>query len=79
VKLVAVKLAAGVDERVVEEARAQGVTRSEIVRRAIMRYLAPGARRESASFLAQARHLAGCVEGPVDLSTTEAHLDGYGR
>jgi len=79
VKLVAVKLPAGVDERVVREARAQGVTRSEIVRRAITRYLTSRARRESTSFLAHASHLAGCVEGPVDLSTSEAHLDGYGR
>ena len=57
-------------------ARTNGLSRSEIVRRAIVEYLSHGHVCKSSSFLELSRDLAGCVEGPSDLSTNKAYLIG---
>lgn len=56
-----------------------GLSRSEIVRCAIVEYLSHGHACKSSSFLELSRDLAGCVEGPSDLSTNKAYLKGYGQ
>jgi len=60
-------------------ARKNGLSRSEIARRAIVEYLSHDHVYNSSSFLELSRDIAGCVEGPSDLSTNKAHLKGYGQ
>jgi hypothetical protein len=50
-----------------------------VIRMAIEAYESRGGRTARKSFLAQARDLAGVVEGPPDVSTNRRHLRGYGR
>lgn len=62
-------------------ARQRGISKSALIREAITELVArerPG-RPASGSFLAAAEDLAGCVDGPEDLSTNVEHLAGYGR
>ena len=58
-------------------ARENGMSRSEIVRRALTEYFSQDGIK-SGSFLDQARDLAGSIEGPSDLSIHKAHLKRYG-
>ncbi|HEV3073692.1 MAG TPA: ribbon-helix-helix protein, CopG family [Thermoanaerobaculia bacterium] len=57
----------------------RGMSKSCLVREALARYLFSGSRVSRGSFLERARELAGCVEGPSDLSVNAEHLQGYGR
>jgi predicted transcriptional regulator len=59
-------------------ARKYGLSRSEIVRRALMEYFSRDRVSNSGSFLDLAKDLAGSIEGPSDLSTNSAHFEGYG-
>ena len=53
-------------------------SRSEIVRRALIEYFSRDA-SNSGSFLDFSRDLVGSIEGPSDLSTNKAHMEGYGK
>jgi len=53
--------------------------KSEVVRRAIEEYLSKTDASTSESFLGLAIDLAGCLEGPSDLSSNSKHMDGYGK
>lgn len=60
----------------------RGVSKSVLVREAISSVILPEDRDappSERSFLAQARDLAGCFEGPEDLASNPEHLDGYGE
>jgi hypothetical protein len=63
--------------------RAQ-LTKSEVVRRAVIAYLVPGGPHEGGakpvSALALAGDLVGCFAGgPSDLASNPRHLDGFGQ
>ena len=60
-------------------ARKQGMSKSEIVRRALLEYFSRDDMNQQGSFLDLARDLAGSIEGPPDLSTNKAYLEGYGK
>lgn len=60
-------------------ARKNGMSRSEIVRRALLEYFSRDVVSRPGSFLDLARDLAGSIEGPSDLSTNKAYLEGYGK
>ena len=62
-------------------ARQRGVSKSALVREALAELVSRKREPGSApgSFLAAAEDLAGCVEGPKDLSCNKDHLAGYGR
>jgi hypothetical protein len=60
-------------------ARKKGLSRSEIVRRALMEYFSRDDVNNSGSFLDLSRDLAGSIEGPSDLSTNKAHFERYGK
>lgn len=71
-----VKLPNELDSRLRQNAKGQKVTYSEAARRA----LADGLGDESSgiNMLAALESFAGSIEGPRDLSTSEAHMDGFG-
>ena len=60
-------------------ARKNGMSRSEIVRRALLEYFSRDEVSRPGSFLDLARDLAGSIEGPSDLSTNKDYLEGYGK
>ena len=78
-KTVSLKLPEDLETRIQRAARTRGWTKSEVVRRAVDRYLPMEEPRDKASFLARAGELVGCVDGPLDLSENPHHLRGYGE
>lgn len=64
-------------------ARARGTTMKDAVLDAVRHRLGELAEDEEpftpTGRLRGAEHLIGCFEGPEDLSTNEAHMEGYGE
>ena len=78
-RTVSLKIPESLDTRLEAVARKRGWTKSEVVRRAVARYLPAGDLPDGSSFLERAGTLIGCLEGPPDLSTNARHLRGYGE
>ncbi|MCH7612874.1 MAG: ribbon-helix-helix protein, CopG family [Candidatus Marinimicrobia bacterium] len=57
----------------------KGVSRSEIVRSALIEYFSNDDLDKKGSFLDLSKDLAGSVEGPSDLSTNKEFLKRYGK
>ena len=73
------KLPRQLDQSLTDRAKRGNVSRSTVVREALAEYLVQHRPPSEASFLERARDLAGCADGPADLSTNPVHLAGYGR
>jgi hypothetical protein len=58
-------------------AKKRGETKSAVMREALREFLSKN--DPTGSCLDIARDLAGCVEGPPDLSTNPVHMDDYGK
>ncbi len=74
-----VKLPPALSAKLDTLAATRGVSKSELIRTTLERLFADGRRSRTGSFLALAKDLHGCVEGPGDLSHHPRHLRGYGR
>jgi len=77
-KAITVKLPRPLAARLSAKVEKQQSTQSALVREALERYLGDDDER-APSFLELAKDLAGCIEGPEDLSSNKEHLKGYGR
>ncbi len=77
------KVPEALDRELSELAERRGVSKSALLRDAMAelvgRERAAADRPPAGSFLALAEDLAGCLDGPEDLSTNDAYLDEYGR
>ena len=74
------KLPGDLDRRLDDHARLRRLSRSAVVREAVEAYLVRDSSAiRAGSMLARIHDLAGCVDGPPDLSTNQRYLDGYGR
>ena len=60
-------------------AHARAKSQSEIVRSALTASLRSEAPAQAASCAERASRWIGIVDGPTDLSTNAAHLDGFGQ
>ncbi len=60
-------------------AQASATSQSEVVRAALAAYLNAGATNPTASCAQRASRWVGLMQGPQDLSTNPAHLDGFGQ
>lgn len=60
-------------------AHQNGLSRAEIVRRALIEFFSSENESKPGSFLDLAQDLAGSIEGSRDLSTNKALLEGYGK
>ncbi len=60
-------------------ARKRGETQSAVLREALKEFLSNEKNQNTGSCLDYARDLAGCVQGPPDLSTNPAHMARYGQ
>lgn len=75
------KLTQDLEKSLTTYASMRGTSASSVVREALEAYLVDASSaelRQPQSFSARAADLAGCVNGPEDLSTNPAHLAGYG-
>ena len=66
------------ERRLTRLAESRGESRSEVMRKALVRFLDETAAQPD-SCLARAAGLVGCVEGPADLSHNKKHLEGFGK
>jgi len=78
-KSFSLRLPAALDRELVALAQRRGVSKSALVREALSRYLSSLPQPPKAPFLERARKLAGCFEGPSNLSSSAGHLQDYGR
>jgi len=78
-KTLTLKIPDDLDARLTGVARRRRVSRSELVRESIARYLEARGRPSRGSVLDLVEDLVGSLEGPPDLSTNRDHLRGYGR
>ena len=76
-KVLSLKLPAGLDARLARMAKKQGISKSALVRKTLEGLIA-GTDESPASFAELGADLAGCVEGPKDLSHGKRHMEGYG-
>jgi len=76
---ISLKLPAGLHARLKAVARSKGRTKSDVAREALETFLAGKGPPGTGSCLDIASDLAGCVEGPGDLSFAKKHLRGYGK
>ena len=78
-KALTVKLPENLDAGLSQEARRQGLNRSQFVRRALEIFLGQQPKAGSGSCLDRASDLAGCCRATRDLSTNPSHLDDFSR
>ncbi len=76
---ISVKLPVPLAEHLLATAGRRGVSKSTIVREALVKTLRDGAHRGGRSVLALAGDLIGRLEGPGDLSYNPRHMRGFGR
>lgn len=77
---IAVKLPRDLLARLDALSKRRSVRRSTLVRQALQQFLeSDGARNSAGSFAEQAAHVAGCFEGPRDLSHAAKHMKDFGR
>ena len=60
-------------------ARERGVSKSEVVREALKKLFGRERPTSRKSALALVEDLVGSLEGPEDLASNPAHLEGFGR
>ena len=78
-KILSLKLPDDLAQELSAQARSRGTTKSEVLREALVDFLAKAPRPEKGSFLDLAGDLVGRLEGPGDLSYNKKYLDKYGR
>lgn len=78
-KTIAIKLPDELLSKIERVANQRGKTRSAVMREVLEDFLADQRRLARGSCLDLARDLAGCVQGPEDLSNNPANMDDYGK
>jgi metal-responsive CopG/Arc/MetJ family transcriptional regulator len=78
-KTVSLTLPNDLNARLESAAKRRNSSKSEVVREALLRFLAGEEGQAVSSFVQQATLLIGCVEGPADLASNPKHLRGYGQ
>lgn len=68
-----------IKEKLKTYSKSKGLSKSEIVRNALLDYFDKDDFRKQGTFYDLAEDLAGSVEGPSDLSTNKKYLSEYGQ
>lgn len=68
-----------IKEKLKTYSKRKGMSRSEIVREALLEYFDKDEFEKQGTFYDLAKDLAGCVKGSSDLSTNKEYLSGYGQ
>ena len=75
-KLLTIKIPGALDARLASLAKRRKATKSAVVREAIEEICRDEGKNVAGSCLEIARDLAGCVEGPKDLSSNKKYFKG---
>ncbi len=78
-RTVSLKLPESLHDRLAAAARKQGTSKSTVVRDALTAFLNGETALPGTSCLELVHNLAGCLNGPRDLSTNRKHMTGFGR
>ena len=78
-KTLSLKLPELLFAKLASAAEKRGESKSALVREAIEAFLSEDSPVPESSCLDLAKDLAGCVNGPVDLSLSKKHMFGYGQ
>lgn len=78
-KTLTLKLPESLLAKLASAARERGESRSALVRGAIETFITEGNHVTKGSCLDLAKDLAGCANGPVDLSFNKKRMRGYGQ
>jgi len=78
VNTLTLKIPEGIKEKLNSYAKRKGLSRSEIVRNALLDYFDKDDLDRQGSFYDLAKDLAGSVSEKDDLSVNKEHLNGYG-
>ena len=78
-KTISLKLADTFDAELTAAARQRGMSKSALIRDALEKFLAINGHEETGSALSLAKDLAGCLDGPEDLSVNPDYLRNFGR
>lgn len=78
-KTISLKLPDPLHAKLERLAKSRKRTKSDVVREALEQMLNGSTAAKPLSVLDLAGDLAGCLEGPGDLSTNPKYMEGYGR
>lgn len=78
-KTLSLKVSASIDKRLTKFVQRRGITKSDAMRAALEAYLESAGTAANGSVLDLASDLAGCIQGPGDLSTHPRHMKGFGE
>ncbi len=78
-KAISIKLPDPLFHDLAQRAKTSASSQSEIIRSALTAYLQSDAQPSTASCADRAKRWTGIMQGPADLSTNSAHLDGFGE
>lgn len=78
-KTVTLKLSEELENELKIIAQDKGITKSSVIREALVEYLASADRKTGKTFTGLAADLAGSLNGPVDLSTSKKYMQDYGK
>lgn len=73
------KIPGVIKEKLKTYSRRKGLSRSEIVRNALLEYFDKDELEKQGTFYDLAKDIAGCVTESSDLSTNNEYLSGYGK
>lgn len=73
------KIPGSIKEKLNSYSKRKGMSKSEIVRNALLEYFDSDDLEKQGTFYDLAKDLAGSVREPSDLSTNKDHLTGYGQ
>lgn len=73
------KIPDSIKEKLKNYSKRKGISRSEIVRKALLEYFNSDDLEKKGTFYDLADDLAGSVKGSPDLSTNKKYLSGYGK
>lgn len=73
------KISSGIKEKLKTYSKRKGLSKSEIVRNALLDYFERDDMDKPGTFYDLAQDLAGSVKSKSDLSTNKEHLTGYGQ
>ncbi len=73
------KVPSGIKEKLKTYSKRKGLSKSEIVRNALLDYFERDDLDKQGTFYDLAKDLAGSVESKTDLSTNKEYLTGYGQ
>jgi len=73
------KIPDSIREKLAMYAKDKGISKSEIVRNALLEYFEKDILKDQGTFYDLSRDLAGSLSGTHDLSTNKDHLSGFGK